>query len=390
MQMGYIAYKSLSMLSNVGGISSTLAVGLAGVVVVVTVVLVFVMLLRSNGAGKRTATGLGYDAQQEPFGQNPAGQGLEWPAPRGAGNPPGPAGWPQTEHYDYGAAPQGSGVRGANSQGWGESSFGGQMGQMGATGPVSPGGWNSSPAQGAGWATPAGGAAPAWAEPAQPAWGNQNDQWGQNQPGWDAQQASPSRPNANATPGWDSSRGGRASTSGPMPGPAANQWGDQAGMNTPWNSAPAAQATPGRDWSGASSAGVAAGAGSAGWGSGGQGGYDQGFGEGEKTRVVRPSTSQQRIGMIVIRQGKEPGRVFELRKDRLTIGRSRDSDIFLEDLAVSRLHTTVNSDGSGHYIIRDEGSANGTYVNQQRISEQSLEEGDEIQVGQTVLAFVRR
>jgi pSer/pThr/pTyr-binding forkhead associated (FHA) protein len=122
------------------------------------------------------------------------------------------------------------------------------------------------------------------------------------------------------------------------------------------------------------------------------GGYDagSGFGEGDKTRIVRPGNGQQRIGMIVIRQGKEPGRVFELRKDRLTIGRSRESDIFLEDLAVSRLHTTVNSDGNGHYIIRDEGSANGTYVNQQRVTEQALEEGDEIQVGQTVLAFVRR
>jgi hypothetical protein len=121
-----------------------------------------------------------------------------------------------------------------------------------------------------------------------------------------------------------------------------------------------------------------------------QGGFDGGYGEGDKTRIVRPGNGQQRVGMIVIRQGKEPGRVFELRKDRLTIGRSRESDIFLEDLAVSRLHTTVNSDGNGHFIIRDEGSANGTYVNQQRITEQALEEGDEIQVGQTVLAFVRR
>lgn len=93
--------------------------------------------------------------------------------------------------------------------------------------------------------------------------------------------------------------------------------------------------------------------------------------------------------MIVVRQGKEPGRMFELRKDRVTIGRSRDSDIFLEDLAVSRLHTTINRE-SGGYVLRDEGSANGTYVNGKRITEQPLEEGDEIQVGQSVLAFVRR
>jgi hypothetical protein len=114
-----------------------------------------------------------------------------------------------------------------------------------------------------------------------------------------------------------------------------------------------------------------------------------GYGEVDKTRVVRPS-SQQSLGMIVVRQGKEPGRIFEVRKDRLTIGRSRESDIFLEDLAVSRLHTTVARDDSGRYILRDENSANGTYVNGQRISEHVLDEGDEIQVGQTVLAFVRR
>ena len=155
-------------------------------------------------------------------------------------------------------------------------------------------------------------------------------------------------------------------------------------MNAGWN-APAA--APQQNWAG--NAAPAAAAGGAAWG-GNAPAYDSGYGEGDKTRIVRPSNGQQRIGMIVIRQGKEPGRVFELRKDRLTIGRSRESDIFLEDLAVSRLHTTVNSDGNGHYIIRDEGSANGTYVNQQRVTEQSLEEGDEIQVGQTVLAFVRR
>jgi pSer/pThr/pTyr-binding forkhead associated (FHA) protein len=94
--------------------------------------------------------------------------------------------------------------------------------------------------------------------------------------------------------------------------------------------------------------------------------------------------------MIVVRQGREPGRIFEIRKDRLTIGRSRESDIFLEDLAVSRLHTTISRDGQGQYVIRDESSANGTYVNGQKVTEQVLAEGDEIQVGQTVLGFVKR
>lgn len=74
----------------------------------------------------------------------------------------------------------------------------------------------------------------------------------------------------------------------------------------------------------------------------------------------------------------------------MTIGRSRESDIFLEDLAVSRLHTIVGRDDSGRYFIHDENSANGTYVNGQRIADHVLEEGDEVQVGQTVLRFVQR
>lgn len=92
----------------------------------------------------------------------------------------------------------------------------------------------------------------------------------------------------------------------------------------------------------------------------------------------------------MVKQGKEPGRVFEIRGDRLTIGRSRDSDIFLEDLAVSRLHATVYREPDGQYVVRDENSANGTTVNGARISEHVLEEGDDIGLGQTVLTFVRR
>ena len=118
-------------------------------------------------------------------------------------------------------------------------------------------------------------------------------------------------------------------------------------------------------------------------------GYDAAAAYGDDhTRVARPSGGPQRLGVIVVRQGKEPGRIFEVRRERMTIGRSRDSDIFLEDSAVSRLHTTVGRDDSGAYIIRDEASANGTYVNNQRITEQPLQEGDEIQVGQTILAFM--
>ncbi len=112
--------------------------------------------------------------------------------------------------------------------------------------------------------------------------------------------------------------------------------------------------------------------------------------EADKTVVMRKDTASEGVPAIVVRQGKEPGRTYEMRKEQISIGRSRDSDIFLEDLAVSRLHATIYRDEMGGYRLRDEHSANGTSVNGQRITETTLQEGDEIQLGQTILAFMRR
>ncbi len=117
---------------------------------------------------------------------------------------------------------------------------------------------------------------------------------------------------------------------------------------------------------------------------------DSGESGGDKTVVIRKDAGAVRAPSVVVRQGKEPGRTYDMRKDHMTIGRSRESDIFLEDLAVSRLHATIYRDEMGGYSLRDENSANGTSVNGQRVSEVPLQEGDEIQLGQTILAFVRR
>lgn len=114
-------------------------------------------------------------------------------------------------------------------------------------------------------------------------------------------------------------------------------------------------------------------------------------GEAAKTVVMRKDAASERIPAIVVRQGKEPGRTYEMRKEHISIGRSRESDIFLEDLAVSRLHATIYRDEMGGYRLRDEHSANGTSVNGQRVSaEVALQEGDEVQLGQTILVFMRR
>lgn len=99
------------------------------------------------------------------------------------------------------------------------------------------------------------------------------------------------------------------------------------------------------------------------------------------------------LGVVRVEKGKEPGRIYEVRKDTLSIGRSRERDIFVEDLAVSRLHASIINLGNGNYALRDEGSANGTKVNDQMVPKYQsypLREGDKIRLGQTVLIFAKR
>jgi hypothetical protein len=115
-------------------------------------------------------------------------------------------------------------------------------------------------------------------------------------------------------------------------------------------------------------------------------------GESDKT-MLRTTGPQGTLGFVRVEEGKEPGRVYEIRKNELSIGRSRESDIFLEDLAVSRLHAKILNMGNGVYALKDEGSANGTKVNGQIVNKYQnypLQEGDKIQLGQTVLVFSKR
>jgi hypothetical protein len=125
-----------------------------------------------------------------------------------------------------------------------------------------------------------------------------------------------------------------------------------------------------------------------------QGGIGFAGNEPDKT-LLRPGPAPQQtgtIGYVQVKEGKEPGRIYEIRKESLSIGRSRESDIFLEDLAVSRLHASIVNMGNGSYSLKDEGSANGTKVNDQLVDKfktHPLKEGDQIQLGQTVLVFAK-
>ncbi len=71
----------------------------------------------------------------------------------------------------------------------------------------------------------------------------------------------------------------------------------------------------------------------------------------------------------------------------MTIGRSRDCNIFLEDLAVSRHHATLNELASGEYELSDNRSATGTFVNGEAIVRKLLHEGDQIQIGATLFTY---
>ena len=69
-------------------------------------------------------------------------------------------------------------------------------------------------------------------------------------------------------------------------------------------------------------------------------------------------------------------------------GRHPESDIFLDDITVSRRHVEITPTEDGAFIIRDVGSLNGTYVNRERIEEVTLAPGDEVQIGKFKLVYL--
>ena len=85
-------------------------------------------------------------------------------------------------------------------------------------------------------------------------------------------------------------------------------------------------------------------------------------------------------------RGPGAGNRFLLDEDLVTAGRHPDSEIFLDDITVSRRHVEFRRTADG-YTVRDVGSLNGTYVNRDRIDESPLRNGDEVQVGKFRLVF---
>jgi hypothetical protein len=92
--------------------------------------------------------------------------------------------------------------------------------------------------------------------------------------------------------------------------------------------------------------------------------------------------------LIVRAGGGRAGETFPLEHERITIGRSPDCEIFLDDVTVSRKHAVITKNGDD-FRIEDEGSLNGTFVNKKRVEAAELENGDELQIGKYRLTYLR-
>ena len=91
--------------------------------------------------------------------------------------------------------------------------------------------------------------------------------------------------------------------------------------------------------------------------------------------------------LLVVKRGPNAGSRFLLDADVTTAGRHPESDIFLDDVTVSRRHAEFAREGST-FVVRDVGSLNGTYLNRERIDAAALAGGDEVQIGKYRLVFL--
>jgi hypothetical protein len=93
------------------------------------------------------------------------------------------------------------------------------------------------------------------------------------------------------------------------------------------------------------------------------------------------------VAMLVVQKGAKRGSRIALDEDLITVGRHPESDIFLDDVTVSRRHAELRKVGAGFEVV-DVGSLNGTYVNKDRVEQALLSNGDELQVGKFKLVYV--
>ena len=107
----------------------------------------------------------------------------------------------------------------------------------------------------------------------------------------------------------------------------------------------------------------------------------------DRAVVSEIQNSHGEKAMILIARGSHKGSRFLVTADGATIGRSKDSAIFLDDVTVSRKHATIEKRNKD-FVLKDGGSLNGTYINNASINEHILSSGDEFQIGKFHLLFI--
>jgi pSer/pThr/pTyr-binding forkhead associated (FHA) protein len=93
--------------------------------------------------------------------------------------------------------------------------------------------------------------------------------------------------------------------------------------------------------------------------------------------------------LLIMQRGPSVGARFLLDSERTVAGRSPDADIFLDDVTVSRKHAVLVQ-RDGRWLVEDQGSLNGTFVNRKRVDMAQLDDGDELQIGKYRMTFLKR
>jgi pSer/pThr/pTyr-binding forkhead associated (FHA) protein len=110
--------------------------------------------------------------------------------------------------------------------------------------------------------------------------------------------------------------------------------------------------------------------------------------EADEEIPLEPDEVPAGVGFLVVKRGPNVGSRFALDSEVVQAGRHPDSDIFLDDITVSRRHAEILRDADGGYSVRDAGSLNGTYLNRERVESARLSDGDELQIGTFKLVFL--
>ncbi|MCF8521339.1 MAG: FHA domain-containing protein [Candidatus Planktophila sp.] len=106
----------------------------------------------------------------------------------------------------------------------------------------------------------------------------------------------------------------------------------------------------------------------------------------EIVREIALSSGEK--AMVVIARGPQKGSRFLITAEGVSIGRSTESSIFLDDVTVSRSHAQIKREDSGAFVLIDNASLNGTYLNNVSVEKNVLKNGDEIQIGKFHFVFI--